>query len=317
MPESTPLIDAAGLCRDYGAVRAVDAVDLRLERGQILGLLGQNGAGKTSTMDMLCGVLAPSAGRIALDGIDLLEDPGRAKTALGYLPEEPPLYRDMDVRGFLVFAAALRGVTRGKRRAATERALALCGLEDVAERRIGNLSKGYRQRVGIAQAIVHDPDAIVLDEPTVGLDPIQIRTIRALIADLGREHGIILSTHILPEVQSLCSHVAIMHRGRIVHAGPMTAFTDPGAIDRIGLVLRAPPADEAWHDVAGVHGVEHVSPERIRLTVDPARTGPAAIAEHAVGHGWGLIELAPESASLEQLFVELTAADTATVETDA
>lgn len=311
MPDTTPLIDATGLCRDYGALRAVDAIDLRLERGEILGLLGQNGAGKTSTMDMLCGVLAPTAGAIAIDGVDLLESPRTAKRALGYLPEQPPLYPDMSVRGYLAFAAALHGVSRAGRGDAGDRAMSLCGLTEVAHRPIGNLSKGYRQRVGIAQAIVHDPAAIVLDEPTVGLDPIQIRAIRDLIADLGREHGIILSTHILPEVQALCSRVAIMHHGRILHGGPMSAFTDDTAVDRITVTLRRAPVDRELRAIDGVTGVEHLAPGRLRLSLDPARDVPERVAETAVHAGWGLVEMTPDRASLEQLFVELTTADTA------
>jgi ABC-2 type transport system ATP-binding protein len=313
MPDTTPLIEATGLCRDYGALRAVDAVDLRLERGEIVGLLGQNGAGKTSTMDMLCGVLAPTAGSIAIDGVDLLESPRTAKRALGYLPEQPPLYPDMSVRGYLAFAAALHGVPRAGRGDAGDRAMSLCGLTEVAHRPIGNLSKGYRQRVGIAQAIVHDPAAIVLDEPTVGLDPIQIRAIRGLIADLGREHGIILSTHILPEVQALCSRVAIMHQGRILHGGPMSAFTDDSAIERITVTLRRAPRDGDLRAIDGVTGVEHLAPGRLRLTLDPKRDAPERIAETAVHAGWGLLEMTPDRASLEQLFVELTSADTAEV----
>lgn len=311
MPDTAPLIAATGLCRDYGALRAVDTVDLRLERGEIVGLLGQNGAGKTSTMDMLCGVLAPTAGAIAIDGIDLLESPRTAKRALGYLPEQPPLYPDMSVRGYLGFAAALHGVPRPGRGEAGDRAMSLCGLTEVAHRPIGNLSKGYRQRVGIAQAIVHDPAAIILDEPTVGLDPIQIRAIRDLIADLGREHGIILSTHILPEVQALCSRVAIMHHGRILHGGPMSAFTDDAAIDRITVTLRRAPVDTELRAIDGVTGVEHLAPGRLRLTLDPARDVPERVAETAVHAGWGLVEMTPDRASLEQLFVELTTADTA------
>lgn len=310
MPETTPLIDATGLCRDYGALRAVYAVDLRLERGEIVGLLGQNGAGKTSTMDMLCGVLAPTAGAITIDGVDLLESPRTAKRALGYLPEQPPLYPEMSVRGYLSFAAALHGVPRARRGDAGDRAMSLCGLTDVAHRPIGNLSKGYRQRVGIAQAIVHDPPAIILDEPTVGLDPIQIRAIRGLIADLGREHGIILSTHILPEVQALCSRVAIMHHGRILHGAPMSEFTDDTAVERITVTLRRAPVDTELRAIDGVTGVEHLGRGRLRLTLEPRRDVPERIAETAVYRGWGLIEMTPDRASLEQLFVELTSADT-------
>lgn len=306
---ATPLIEATGLTRDYAAVRAVDGVDLRLARGEVLGLLGQNGAGKTTTMDLLCGVLAPSAGRIAIDGIDLLESPRAAKRALGYLPEHPPLYDDMSVQAFLDYAAALRGVARAARAAAVDRATGLCGLGDVRRRPIGNLSKGYRQRAGIAQAIVHDPAAVVLDEPTVGLDPVQIREIRALIADLGHEHGVILSTHILPEVQALCSRVAILHHGRVVHAASMSGFDRERPADRLRLELERAPGDRELRALPGVTAVERAADGGIDLRIDPDRTGPGAIAEAAVQGGWGLLALVPERPTLEQLFVQLTTAD--------
>lgn len=303
------LIEANGLCRDYAAVRAVDGVDLCLERGEVLGLLGQNGAGKSTTMDLLCGLLAPSAGRIAIDGVDLLESPRMAKRALGYLPEYPPLYGEMEVAAFLRFAAALRGLARPARRAAVDRVLGLCSLEAVARRPIANLSKGYRQRVGIAQAIVHDPPAVVLDEPTVGLDPVQIREIRALIAELGREHGVLLSTHILPEVQALCSRVAILHQGRIVHSAPVGEFATSAPAERVRLALEHPPGESRLAAIDGVTAVEAAGAATFWLRIDSTRTTPAAIAEQAVTAGWGLNALVPEQASLEQVFVECTTAD--------
>lgn len=210
------LIQVEQLYRYYGDHLAVNNVSFTLEKGEILGFLGPNGAGKSSTMQMICGNLAPSSGQIRINGIDILDNPKEAKAELGYLPENPPVYRDLTVDEYLHYCAGLHRVAKDKTKAALDNAKERCGLTDVGDRLIGNLSKGYQQRVGIAQAILHSPAVIILDEPTVGLDPIQIREIRQLIRDLGREHGIILSTHILPEVQESCSRVQIIHRGELV-----------------------------------------------------------------------------------------------------
>jgi ABC-2 type transport system ATP-binding protein len=207
---------ATGLSRYYSDHCAVDHLDVRLQKGEVLGLLGPNGAGKSTTMQMLTGNLAPSAGEIRINGIDLLDEPRKAKQQIGYLPEQPPVYRDLTVDEYLNYCARLRNVPAKDRKEAVERARERCGLQDVNKRLIGNLSKGYRQRVGIAQAILHNPAVVILDEPTVGLDPIQIREIRSLIRELGQEHGIILSTHILPEVQAVCDRVQILNHGKTV-----------------------------------------------------------------------------------------------------
>ncbi|MBM3342355.1 MAG: ATP-binding cassette domain-containing protein [Betaproteobacteria bacterium] len=215
---------AGGLTRRYGGVAAVDNIDLELNRGEVLGFLGPNGAGKSTTMQLLTGNLAPSAGAISICGIDLLESPVAAKAHIGYLPEVPPLYRDLNVGEFLDLAARLHRVPKGKRAGAVTRAIERCGLAQVSRKLIGTLSKGYQQRVGIAQAIVHEPDVVILDEPTVGLDPNQIRDIRALIRELGNAHSVILSTHILPEVEAICDRVQIMHRGKMVYANTIAAL---------------------------------------------------------------------------------------------
>jgi ABC-2 type transport system ATP-binding protein len=306
MHDPAPLIEAEGLTRDYGPLRAVDDVSLRVGRGEVLGLLGPNGAGKTSTLRMVCGTLAPTGGRVAIAGADLLEAPRAARAALGYLPERPPLYPAMTVRSDLRFAAAIRGVPRGRRGATVSRAIERCGLGDSSDRLIAHLSLGYRQRVGIAQAVVHEPPAIILDEPTLGLDPIQIRAVRSLIAELGREHALILSTHILPEVQAVCTHVAILHHGRIAYAAPTDSVGKEGA-DTLLLGLARPPALETLRRLAGVQAAENRGPGRFRLRLDPAATSPRAIGEHAVEAGWGLEELTPERGSLEQVFVAVTA----------
>ncbi len=308
MPASAPLIELADLYRDYGPLRAVAGVDLRLQRGEVLGLLGPNGAGKSSTMQMLAGTLAPSAGRVRIDGIDLLEQPRQAKHRLGYLPEQPPIYPDMTVTEYLGFAAALHGVARTQCKDAVARAVERCGLAGVEARLLGHLSKGYQQRAGIAQAIVHEPAAVVLDEPTVGLDPIQIREIRALIAELGRERGVVLSTHILPEVQAVCSRVAIMHQGRIVFSEPMASLEASGPAEHLLVTLARPPALATLAALDGVIDAEPAEHGRIRLRL-ASDSGGERVAEQLVAGGWGLTEMVGERRSLEQIFVETTARD--------
>lgn len=209
-------VSVQNLCRDFGGTAAVRSVNLELGRGEVLGLLGPNGAGKTSTLRMLTGNLAPSGGSICICGVDILAQPREAKAYIGYLPETPPLYQEMTVDEYLRFAAKLHRMRRNEIPAALDRAKKRCGLSDMSKRLINNLSKGYQQRVGIAQAIIHSPEVIILDEPTVGLDPNQMREIRELIRELGTHHSVILSTHILSEVEAVCDLVKIMHHGRIV-----------------------------------------------------------------------------------------------------
>ncbi|SEP00551.1 ABC transporter ATP-binding protein [Nitrosovibrio sp. Nv6] len=207
---------ARGLCRYFGTRVAVHDINLELRRGEVLGFLGPNGAGKTTIMRMLTGNLAPSAGRVEICGIDLLLKPRDAKARVGYLPEIPPLYRELTVNEYLRLAARLHRVESRIIRSALAKITQRCGLSNNREQLIGSLSKGYQQRVGIAQAIIHDPDVIVLDEPTAGLDPNQMREMRSLIRELGADRSVILSTHILSEVESVCDRVQIMHEGRTV-----------------------------------------------------------------------------------------------------
>ncbi len=220
----TPTLSAHNLVRAYGPHTAVDHVSFELHRGEVLGFLGPNGAGKSTTMQMLTGNLAPTAGSIRICGVDLLEHPTTAKAHLGYLPETPPLYRDLTVDEFLALAARLHRVAKGEIAAAVARAKERCGLKKAGKKLIASLSKGYRQRVGIAQAIVHNPQVVILDEPTVGLDPLQIREIRSLIRELGGEHSVILSTHILPEVESTCDRVQIINDGKLVFQDTLSSL---------------------------------------------------------------------------------------------
>lgn len=214
-PNETTLC-AKNLSRHFSGHAAVDGINLELKRGEVVALLGPNGAGKTTTMRMLTGNLAPSAGSLEICGVDLLENPRAAKAKIGYLPEIAPLYQEMTVNEYLRFAARLHRIGRHEICAALASVKQRCGLTGMENRLIGKLSKGYQQRIGIAQAIIHEPQVIILDEPTVGLDPNQVREIRGLIRELGSARSVMLSTHILPEVESVCDRVHIMYQGRIV-----------------------------------------------------------------------------------------------------
>ncbi len=227
------MIEATNLTKRYGDIVAVDDVSFRIERGEVVGFLGPNGAGKTTTMRMLTGFLPPTDGSASIAGHDIFEAPLEARRAVGYLPETPPLYPEMKVASYVDYVARIKDVPRAKRRDAVSRALERCALADVSQRVIGTLSKGFRQRVGLAQAIVHDPPVLILDEPTVGLDPIQIEEIRRLIADLASgdgdaRHTVILSTHILSEVKAICRRVVMIDDGRKTVDAPLDELTRDG-----------------------------------------------------------------------------------------
>lgn len=303
------LISVENAWRRYGSLIAVRDLSFELRRGEVLGFLGPNGAGKSSTMQMLSGNLAPSAGSIRIGGIDLLEEPDRAKASMGYLPEQPPVYPELSVREYLRFCARLNRLPRARVADATDRALQRCGLVDVADRLIGNLSKGYQQRVGIAQAIIHEPAVVILDEPTVGLDPIQIREIRALIRELGRDHSVILSTHILPEVQTLCSRVLIIHRGQQVYSDSIESLNAGLTADSLVLGAQRLPDATLLRNLPGVNAVEELGNHRARLRYDGAPDFPSRLAVAAVDGDWGLLELTPERKTLEQVFIEFTSGD--------
>src|SRR5581483_6945078 len=284
----TPLVEVDHLSRSYGPLRAVDDVSFTIRQGEIVGFLGPNGAGKTTTMQILSGNLAPSEGSVRIAGHDLLEQPRAAKAALGYLPEQPPLYRDLTVDEYLDYCAALNRIVRAKRRDAREAAKQKCGLTEVGRRLIGNLSKGYQQRVGIAQAIIHLPPLVILDEPTIGLDPIQIREIRALIRTLCQDHGIILSTHILPEVQATCDRVQIINKGRLVVTDTIAGLTSRLKSAALNVAFRHPPDIAALERVPGVRAIAPGADGRVRVLHDPAIDPTDAIVRLAGAHDWGL-----------------------------
>ena len=229
------MIELKGVTKRYGAVEAIRDISFTAPKGQIVGLLGQNGAGKTTTLNILTGYMPPTSGQVLVDGMDMLSQARDCKRAIGYLPEKPPLYDEMTVRSYLKFVCELKEVPHKTIPAHVEEIMATCGLKEVAGRLIGHLSKGYRQRVGVAQALCGDPPVLVLDEPTVGLDPRQVVEIRALIRQLGQTHTVIFSSHLLSEIQQLCQRVIILHRGKLIREADMAELTGAGD----ALVLRA------------------------------------------------------------------------------
>jgi gliding motility-associated transport system ATP-binding protein len=311
----TPLtLDARALSRSFAGRPVVRDVELKVDRGEVLGFLGPNGAGKTTTMQMLTGNLSPGAGSISICGVDLLLHPVAAKRHVGYLPETPPLYKELTVTEYLELAARLHRVPQQEVAAAAASAGDRCGLAGVGSRLIGSLSKGYRQRVGIAQAIVHDPDLIILDEPTVGLDPNQIREIRSLIRELGSGRGVILSTHILPEVETVCDRVQIMHEGSVVYSGTVEALRALRGGRALLVGLRQPPSLAELQALPGVAHAAAAGTDLFRIEPEADAEPGEEIVRRAVEHGWRLYQIAPAQASLEEIFGHLTQREDAATE---
>ena len=305
-PASPLTLHARALARSFAGRPVVRGVELKVRRGEVLGFLGPNGAGKTTTMQMLTGNLSPGAGTISICGVDLLARPVEAKRHVGYLPETPPLYKELRVDEYLELAARLHRVKKGNVAGAVVAAKERCGLAEVGRQLIGTLSKGYQQRVGIAQAIVHEPDLIILDEPTVGLDPNQIREIRSLIRELSQGRGVILSTHILPEVESVCDRVQIMDEGRLVYSGTIDALRALRGGRALLVGLHQPPALAELAAVAGVATAEIAGPQLFRIEPEAGADPGEEIVRRSVDKGWRLYQLGPAQASLEEIFAHLT-----------
>lgn len=297
------LLHVEGVSRYYGDRCAVRHLDLAVARGEVVGLLGVNGAGKTTALQMLSGNLAPSSGRIVIGGHDLARVPCRAKQALGYLPDQPPLYRDMSVVEYLQYAARLHGMSGRDARQAVARVMARCELTEVAQRLIGNLSKGFRQRVGIAQAVVHEPVLVILDEPTVGLDVVQMQAIRRLVRELATQHGVILSTHMLAEVEAVCDRVEILHAGQVVYRHTLAEGRSVGSTLLARAQLLAPPAIERLRALLGVIEADYSAPGWLQAQVSDYGLFAEALTRAAVSEGWRLVEVAPLQRSLEQVFL--------------
>ncbi len=311
------MIEVRELSKQYGDVTAVDGVTFKAESGQITGFLGPNGAGKTTTMRMLTCFLPPSSGTATVDGFDTAEASLEVRRRIGYLPELPPLYHDMTVESYLDFVAKIKGVPSPQLRSRLDETMEKTAITHVARTVIGQLSKGYKQRVGLAQALVHNPPVLILDEPTVGLDPKQIIEIRETIKSLRGDHTIILSTHILPEVSMTCDKIVIINNGRIVGEGSPESLT---AQLREGEVLRAQVVgakDEVEAMLAGIPGVVDVQREdsgpadAYLVTTAPGQNVRDPLAKAVVDGGFGLRELRSMDMSLEDVFLQLTNEDSA------
>ena len=308
------MIEVQHLTKRYGPTTAVDDISFRVEPGEILGFLGPNGAGKTTTMRVLTGYMPPTEGRAVVAGYDIFEQPIAAKRRIGYLPETPPLYPEMTVRDYLTFVSKIRGVPRAERRARVNDVMERTRVADVAQRHCGKLSKGYRQRVGLAQALLHNPEGLILDEPTAGLDPKQIIETRQLIKQLGGDHTVILSTHILPEVSQTCQRVVIINKGRVVAIDTPDNLTSRLRGSETMYVQIDAGANGAVQDaLAAVPGVTHVAQTESRGTVasyevnsDSGRDIRRELSAAVVNRGWGLLELRPLRMSLEEVFLHLT-----------
>ena len=311
------MIEVQHLTKRYGPVTAVDDVSFSVQRGEILGFLGPNGAGKTTTMRVLTGYMPPTDGKAVVAGYDVFEQPIEAKRRTGYLPETPPLYPDMTVRDYLSFVSRIKGVPRGERTARVNEMMEKTRIADVANRHCGKLSKGYRQRVGLAQALMHNPEVLILDEPTAGLDPKQIIETRQLIKALAGDHTIILSTHILPEVSQTCQRVVIINRGKVV-----AVDTPDNLTSRLqGSETMYLQVDAAGADVASVlqrvSGVTRVAVTDTKQQIvgyevdsEAGRDVRRELAAAIVGRGWGLLEMRPMRLSLEEIFLHVTTEET-------
>jgi ABC-2 type transport system ATP-binding protein len=313
------MIEVQHLTKRYGPITAVDDISFRVEKGAILGFLGPNGAGKTTTMRVLTGYMPPTEGRAVVAGLDVFAQPIAAKRRIGYLPETPPLYPEMTVREYLTFVANIKIGKQSKsdRAMRVDHVMKRVHVDDMANRHCAKLSKGYRQRVGLAQALIHDPEVLILDEPTAGLDPKQIIETRELIRTLAGDHTIILSTHILPEVAQTCQRVVIINKGRVVAEDTPENLTHQLA-GAASLYVQVDADGDAGDVLSAIPGVQQVTVAdrqgpRVGYEIEsePNRDVRREVARVIVDRGWGLLELRPMRMSLEEIFLQLTTEETA------
>ncbi len=304
------MIEVRDLTKTYGGITAIKSLNFSVKKGEVVGFLGPNGAGKSTTMKIITGFMAPSSGKAMVAGYDVFENPLEVKSRIGYLPEVPPVYTDMYVTDYLRYVAQLKGVEKSKIAKNIDNAIEKTNLGSVKKRLIGHLSKGFRQRVGIAQALVSDPAVLILDEPTVGLDPKQVSEIRDLIKELKGQHTIILSTHILPEVQATCERIIIIHQGQIVAQDTIEHLTERAAgAGKVFLKVRKPSelVVAALMSVPGVKQVQAMLPEQgWEINVDGSDEVIEKIANQVMQKGFGLMEIGLVKANLEDVFLQLT-----------
>jgi len=302
------MIEVQNLSKSYGGIRAIESLNFKIKKGEVVGFLGPNGAGKSTTMKILTGFMAPTSGSAVINGFDVFESPIEVKKCIGYLPEVPPVYTEMKVRDYLRYVAKLKGVEKNKIESAISQAVEKTQLGSVEKRLIQNLSKGFRQRVGIAQALVSDPEVLILDEPTVGLDPKQVSEIRDLIQQLRGHHTIILSTHILPEVEATCERIIIINKGKIVAEDTLSNLSNLRSGGQIVNLRLKRPGEDTEKSLSGIGGVQKVLGKNHEWTLE-TQSGDDMIEKIAaivIQKGYGLLEISSAKADLEDIFLKLT-----------
>ena len=300
------VVRVENLSHRYNVQWAIRDINFEIDQRGVVGLLGSNGAGKSTTMNIICGVLKQTQGEVYIDGINFRENPVEAKRNIGFLPQKPPLYMDFTVDEYLTYCADLRMVDKRDVKKAVDEAKARCGITHFSSRLVRNLSGGYQQRVGIAQAIVHNPKFVVLDEPTNGLDPNQIVEIRELIREIAVDRTVILSTHILSEVQATCDYIRMIEEGQVVFAGTVDEFDNYIVPNTLFVSLIAAPPVEMIRKIPGVVAVEELGGSKFRIQFSDALEATERLVEASVTKGWRLVEIRQEKSSLDEIFAELS-----------
>ncbi|RFS21781.1 ABC transporter ATP-binding protein [Chitinophaga silvatica] len=300
------IVKVENLSHRYASQWAVRDINFEISSQGVVGLLGSNGAGKSTTMNIICGVLKQSKGEVYINGINLKDNPVEAKRNIGFMPQKLPLYQDFTVEEYLTYCADLRMVEKKQVKKAVQEALERCGVAHFRDRLLRNLSGGYQQRVGIAQAIVHNPKFVVLDEPTNGLDPNQIVEVRNLIKQIAVDRAVLLSTHILTEVQAACREIKMIEEGQMVFSGSIEMFNNYIEPNTIVVTLDSPPLNEVLQQIEGIRSVEQLTPYRFRLGYDGEKKTAQRLANASVSNEWGLMELMIEKSSLDAVFARLS-----------